>query len=125
MNKRHGIILFFIALFAVYALMEFSASLNPYVSFAEAKASKSTVQVKGTLVKATETITYEAQQLHFFLLDESGDKVPVAYHGPKPDNFEHADSIVAIGKYKDGQFQADKLLVKCPSKYERKGETQQ
>ena len=125
MNKRHGIILFFIALFSVYALTEFKSSLNPYVSFAEAKASKSTVQVKGTLVKDTETITYEAQQLHFFLLDENGDKVPVAYHGPKPDNFEHADNIVAIGKYKDDQFQADKLLVKCPSKYERKGEPQQ
>nr|NIV04393.1 cytochrome c maturation protein CcmE [Calditrichia bacterium]NIV72934.1 cytochrome c maturation protein CcmE [Calditrichia bacterium]NIW00171.1 cytochrome c maturation protein CcmE [Candidatus Saccharibacteria bacterium]NIW80518.1 cytochrome c maturation protein CcmE [Calditrichia bacterium] len=29
--------------------------------------------------------------------------------------------IVAIGRYHDGVFKADELLVKCPSKYEAEG----
>jgi len=121
MKQRHLIILTVVALFAIYALSEFSQSLNPYVSFAEAKTSKSTVQVKGSLLKEPTSITYENQELRFLLRDEKGQQVQVSYHGVKPDNFEHADSVVVIGKYKDNEFTAEKLLVKCPSKYERKG----
>ena len=42
------------------------------------------------------------------------------YHGVKPANFEDAISIVAIGHYESGrdEFVANKLLVKCPSKYQ-------
>ena len=42
------------------------------------------------------------------------------YKGVKPGNFEDAISIVAIGHFDEGakQFEADKLLVKCPSKYQ-------
>ncbi|MGH9361973.1 MAG: cytochrome c maturation protein CcmE, partial [Thermoanaerobaculia bacterium] len=38
----------------------------------------------------------------------------------KPANFEDAISIVAIGRYDQagGEFAADQLLVKCPSKYQ-------
>jgi cytochrome c-type biogenesis protein CcmE len=44
----------------------------------------------------------------------------VRYHGVKPANFEDAVSIVAIGRYDAAasEFAADKLLVKCPSKYQ-------
>jgi cytochrome c-type biogenesis protein CcmE len=44
----------------------------------------------------------------------------VRYHGLKPANFEEAISIVAIGRYDGSEkvFVADKLLVKCPSKYQ-------
>jgi len=39
--------------------------------------------------------------------------------GPKPLNFEHADQIVLLGKYSPERdiFEADRVLVKCPSKY--------
>ena len=44
----------------------------------------------------------------------------VAYRGVKPGNFEDAVSVVAIGRYDPAQrvIAADKLLVKCPSKYQ-------
>jgi cytochrome c-type biogenesis protein CcmE len=44
----------------------------------------------------------------------------VIYSQPKPSNFEQAVSIVAIGNYdvKTGNFIAESLLVKCPSKYQ-------
>jgi cytochrome c-type biogenesis protein CcmE len=44
----------------------------------------------------------------------------VRYQGVRPANFDEAISIVAIGRY-DGasaEFDAAKLLVKCPSKYQ-------
>jgi cytochrome c-type biogenesis protein CcmE len=56
---------------------------------------------------------------------ESGDTMQVRYHGVKPGNFEDAISIVAIGQYSADQeeFAANKLLVKCPSKYQGLDET--
>lgn len=121
MKKRHTIILACIALFGIYALTQFSSSLNPYVSFAEAKATSATVQVKGTLVKDKHAITYENQELKFSVLDEKNNVVPVIYRGMKPDEFERAESVVVIGKYDGDHFTAEKLLVKCPSKYEKEG----
>ena len=121
MKRRHFLLFLFLFLFAGYACFEFTQSLRPYVSFAEAKTAKTTVQVKGTLVKTPGSIRYEKEQLYFTLLDETGAQVPVIYQGLKPDNMEHAESIVVIGKYDGDHFTAEKLLVKCPSKYERKG----
>jgi cytochrome c-type biogenesis protein CcmE len=57
----------------------------------------------------------------FYLKDSSGEVMEVVYHGVKPANFEQATSIVALGTYKDGRFDSDKLLVKCPSKYQAEG----
>ncbi|MFH2036524.1 MAG: cytochrome c maturation protein CcmE, partial [Candidatus Zixiibacteriota bacterium] len=42
----------------------------------------------------------------------------VIYNGVVPGNFDQATSIVAVGKPGDEGFIADKLLVKCPSKYQ-------
>jgi cytochrome c-type biogenesis protein CcmE len=44
----------------------------------------------------------------------------VRYKGLKPANFEDAVSIVAIGHFdeKAKELEANKLLVKCPSKYQ-------
>ena len=48
--------------------------------------------------------------------------LPVVYHGVIPGNFDQATSIVAIGRYQDGVFAAEQLLVKCPSKYQAEAE---
>ena len=54
--------------------------------------------------------------------DEEGAAMKIMHTGTKPLNFEHAEKIVVIGKYNTikKQFNADKILVKCPSKYKRK-----
>ena len=36
----------------------------------------------------------------------------------KAEYFETADKIVVIGKYEGDVFVADKILMKCPSKYQ-------
>ena len=58
-------------------------------------------------------------RLFFNLVDPESKRVlPVAYRDVKPANFEEAVSIVAIGRYQADSFHAEKLLVKCPSKYQ-------
>ena len=104
--------------FAGYAFTSFRQTLTPYVSFAEAQKSNRTLQVAGGLVKGSSS--YGDGALSFTIREpKTGTTMPVRYRGVKPANFEEALSVVAIGRYsRDGVLEADKLLVKCPSKYQ-------
>jgi cytochrome c-type biogenesis protein CcmE len=105
--------------FLALGLSTFSRSMTQYVSFAEAKESSRTVQVMGALQKGTSRYDTGSKTLYFTLLDpKSNESIPVSYTDVKPANFEDAVSIVAIGRYQKGLFAAEKLLVKCPSKYQ-------
>ena len=64
----------------------------------------------------------QEQYLAFNLKDDKGEVMPVVYHGVIPGNFDQATMVVAIGRYQDGRFQAEELLVKCPSKYQAEAE---
>ncbi|TYZ21931.1 cytochrome c maturation protein CcmE domain-containing protein [Selenomonas ruminis] len=108
--------------FLGYAGYSFVDSVTPYVGIAEAQKASGSVQVKGLLAESAEAPHMEGDYFVFTLRDEdTGETMPVRYHGAKPDQFDEAHHIVAVGKYKDGAFQADKLLIKCPSKYEQQG----
>lgn len=107
--------------FGGFALSAFQESLTPYVSYDDARASGRTVQVAGGLVAGSSGYDDTTDKLFFTLIDEETQAtLPVLYTGVKPANFEDAVSIVAIGTYEaQGEvFAADKLLVKCPSKYQ-------
>lgn len=105
--------------FLALGLTTFSKSMTPYVSFDEAQKAGRTVQVMGGLAKDSTKYDAKTNTLRFVLVDEATKAtLPVAYRDVKPANFEDAVSIVAIGKYQDGAFHAEKLLVKCPSKYQ-------
>ncbi|MEN6386115.1 MAG: cytochrome c maturation protein CcmE [Veillonellales bacterium] len=119
MTKQHTISLFIIFSFLIFCAVTYTHSLSPYVSFAEARTTKGTVQVKGTL--SADNIAYlpESNQLRFRLRDDAGEEALIVYTGTKPEGLEHTASIVAIGRYQNNQFAADKLLIKCPSKYQR------
>ncbi len=107
--------------FGGFALSAFQESLTPYVSYADARASGRSVQVAGGLDKDSSGYDESSHSLLFTLVDEKDQStMPVRYQGVKPANFEDAISIVAIGSYDPATeiFAADKLLVKCPSKYQ-------
>ncbi len=119
MKKAYWIGAAVVLAFLALGLTTFTKSMTPYVSFDEARSSKRTVQVMGALEKGTSRYDTGTKTLHFTLLDEKTKGVlPVAYRDVKPANFEEAVSIVAIGRFHEGAFQAEKLLVKCPSKYQ-------
>ncbi|HET7453335.1 MAG TPA: cytochrome c maturation protein CcmE [Thermoanaerobaculia bacterium] len=104
--------------FLVLGVTAFRSTLTPYVSFDVAMKTAGSVQVMGSLEKGSERYDAASQELAFAIVDEHGRTLPVVYRGIKPANFRDALSIVAIGRYQGGALRAEKLLVKCPSKYQ-------
>ncbi len=106
--------LFFIAL-AAYAMR---GMLTPYVAFKEAMGSSRFVQVIGVLEK-TAPVERAEGGYSFTLRDDDGTAMKVGAKGVEPANLTHADKVVVLGIYsaQAQQFVADKVLVKCPSKY--------
>lgn len=122
MKPKYIIGILIIVAFVVFAGMNLKKSLTPYVSLAEAKKSGAVVQVKGERVAGSEKFDLEHRIFRFEMTDQNGENFKVIYDGVKPSNFEHATEVVAIGKYTNGVFNAEQLLVKCPSKYQAEGE---
>lgn len=118
MKKGYWIAAGLAVAFVLLGLTSFQKTLTPYLSFDEARGSKGIVQVMGGLDKRSDRYDTSTQRLSFELIDEQGGRMPVVYGGTKPANFKDAISIVAIGRYRDGRIEAEKLLVKCPSKYQ-------
>jgi cytochrome c-type biogenesis protein CcmE len=99
-----------------FGATSFQTSLTPYVTVAEAKSAKGTVQVSGLL--ADQGSYDQAGNFVFTMKDDKANTLSVVYKHPRPANFETATGVVAIGRFEGGVFLADSLLVKCPSKYE-------
>jgi len=106
-----------IAAALVFGGAAFVRNLTPYLPFAEARTAKGTVQVMGALDKTSVQLVDGG--LRFTLIEKStGARMPVVFGHTKPANFMMAIEITAIGRFEDDAFQAEKLLVKCPSKYQ-------
>jgi len=107
--------------FAGFSLSSFKETLTPYVNYKQARETARVVQVAGALEKGSSKYVDTEDFLYFTLKDPATkETMRVRYKGLKPANFEDAISIVAIGQFDEGakEFEANKLLVKCPSKYQ-------
>jgi cytochrome c-type biogenesis protein CcmE len=81
------------------------------------------VRVSGTVVDGSEDWNAKEITLRFSISDEEGAQLPIVFYGPRPDNFQRAASAIIEGELlADGTFQADTLLLKCPSRYEEEPE---
>jgi cytochrome c-type biogenesis protein CcmE len=123
MKRRYYYVLGAVLLlaFAGFSLASFTQSFTPYVSFADARIAQRTIQVAGELDKGSSSYDGSSSSLAFTLREpESRATMRVRYPGVKPANFEDAISIVAIGRFDaaSNELRAEKLLVKCPSKYQ-------
>lgn len=119
MKAKHiagGIVIAVCLVVAVYSL---KSSLTPYVSFEEARASGRTVQVAGALVEGSLEFNKNKNEYSFTLSNPEGDTIHVSTQETLPSNFQQSTTVVAIGDYHAGAFVAERILVKCPSKYER------
>ena len=118
MRAKYLIGIAIIIIFVVFGALSFKKTLTPYVSFGEAQRTGAPVQIIGEVVFPEVNYDTSAHLLRFPIVDENGDSMTVVYGGTKPANFEQAEEVVVIGRYKNGVFVADQLLVKCPSKYQ-------
>ena len=122
-NKRiniGAIITALVALGGVAAVgMAFVSNASPYGTFADARKSNSdSMHVAGDVLKETVITDLQHGTMHFSMKDSTGERMNVVYTGPPPANMSEATKVVAIGGVQSGVFYSEKLLIKCPSKYE-------
>jgi len=98
----------------------FNGAVAQNVTVAHAKGSPGVMlHVLGVIERDTAVYDSARGEFRFDVTDQkdTASRMTIVYARPKPDGFDKATSVDAIGKYEDGVFKAHELLVKCPSKY--------
>lgn len=120
MKKIHivGIIVIAVAIGVIFTSLQSNAT---YSDFTEAAANPDTeYHVVGKLNKEV-PVEYEpkinADQCSFYMKDNKGIEKKVILHKSVPQDFQKSEQIVLIGKMHGEVFEADDILMKCPSKY--------
>jgi cytochrome c-type biogenesis protein CcmE len=129
MKKGHIIGLGIIAI-AILIIVSMIGDASTYESFETAKAMKmkgddKSIHVVGELKKSISGIVEgievnpDKTSFYFMMVDNNGTEQKVFYNEPVPPDFARAEQVVVIGSYKnEALFVADKILMKCPSKYQ-------
>ena len=131
MNAKYIIGGVVIVVFIVWAAMSFTETTIQYVSVDKAKHSDITVQVMGKIDFDKVKYNADDSRLEFAVYDAEADSkvnaptMDVVYYGVVPGNFDQATSVVLKGKANGDHFEAEQMLVKCPSKYQGEGDEYQ
>ncbi len=118
---------------AIVIIMSMAGDASSYVSFQEAKALSAkgfdkSIHVVGELKKNAYGDIIGIQEspdklsFKFQLIDEDGFEQVVLHANPIPTDFTKSEQVVIIGSYTGDNFIAEKILLKCPSKYQEKPE---
>ena len=132
MKKSHIIGIAIIAL-AIGIIISSAGDASMYVSFKEARELASEgktnkVHVVGRLKKDAQghivgmeyNPVLDPNYFSFVLVDTLHNEQRVVYYQPKPQDFERSEQVVIMGNMQKNSFVADKILLKCPSKYVEK-----
>lgn len=119
--KRSHVVLLLLTAGLVGTLIATLTSTARSVTFPEAKAGDAaSYKVSGTLVRE-EPVVYDPQVdagvTLFTMMDRSGNVAKVHLHEAKPTGLERSESIDLYGHFDGEDFHADRMLMKCPSKY--------
>jgi cytochrome c-type biogenesis protein CcmE len=130
MKKTHIIGLIVIAI-AVAILVSTGTEASTYVDFSVAEnmakeGDGNQVHVVGKLKKDAagkiQNLVYnpvlDPNHLEFMLIDNNGREQKVIYNAPKPQDMGRAEQMVIIGSMQGNVFKCEKILLKCPSKYQ-------
>lgn len=80
-----------------------------------------TVRVAGKVDADTIDFNNRDLVLAFDVTSETGERMPVVFNGPKPDQMREGAEAILEGSYDGQTFTAQTLLLKCPSRYEEDG----
>jgi cytochrome c-type biogenesis protein CcmE len=128
MKKSHIFIIVIIAV-AVAIIVSSTNDASTYVTFNEAyqlasNGSTKSIHVVGDLKKdeSGNVIGIEPGEdkvsFSFIMIDDSDHEQKVYYNQPMPQDFTRSEKVVVIGSYHGDNFFAEKILLKCPSKYQ-------
>lgn len=118
--KKSSILGIIVIAVAICIIISTYANSSTYGSFKEAKATGSELHVVGHLDKQKDLV-YDAKKdanyFSFFMKDNKGEECKIVFTGTKPQDFERSEQIVLTGQMIGDEFHANKILMKCPSKY--------
>ena len=130
MKISHIIGIIIIAI-AIGIIVSTAGDASVYVTFAKAQEMKQNgedkmIHVVGTVKKNTSgqivdmlyNPAIDPNHFEFTLVDKDNRAQKVVFNSPKPQDFERSEQIVIIGAMENDHFQCDKILLKCPSKYQ-------
>ncbi|MEP0986269.1 cytochrome c maturation protein CcmE [Ekhidna sp.] len=128
MKKKYIAAIVIIAV-AITMIISMTGDASTYVSFQEArelseKGFKKSIHVVGELPKTVSGEVVGIQEspdklsFKFEMIDENGLKQEVLFAEPVPTDFTRSEQVVIIGAYQGEKFVAEKILLKCPSKYQ-------
>ncbi len=105
-----------VAMTAVVAA--FMTNASPYVTIAQARKSNGNrLHLAGDMVKGSIKSDLVNHTVSFQILDADKATITVDHHGEAV-NLAEATKVVAIGHMNGERFVSEKLLLKCPSRYE-------
>jgi cytochrome c-type biogenesis protein CcmE len=129
MKKIHLFGLLIVAA-AVAIIMSTASDASTYVDFKEAaRVAKENPQAKvhvvgmlkkdaqGRIVGMHYDPVVDANRLEFLMVDSLGTEARVIYNQPKPQDMDKSEKVVIVGNMQGDVFRCDKVLLKCPSKY--------
>ena len=128
MKKTHIIALLVIAV-AVAIIITTAGDASSYVSFDQAYQMASSGNTKSIHVVGALKKDFDGQiigmeksadmlSFSFVLIDDNNKEQKVYYNEPMPPDFTKSEKVVVIGHYDADIFIAEKILLKCPSKYQ-------
>jgi len=128
MKKTHILGIVVIAV-AIVVIISSVGDASSYVTFNEARdlsqaGKNKMVHVVGQLAKdASGSVTGiessdDKLSFTFQMVDNNNDLQKVLYKEPMPPDFMRSEQVVVVGNYHQDLFVADKILLKCPSKYQ-------
>ena len=128
MKKTHIIAILVIAA-AIAIIISTAGDASTYVTFDQAYqmasvGNKEHIHVVGGLMKNEQGRIIGLEKSNdnlsftFILVDDNNKEQKVYYNEPMPPDFTRSEKVVVIGSYRGDVFVADKILLKCPSKYQ-------
>lgn len=127
--KKSSIIGLIVIAIAIAVIVSTRENASEYVSFDEAYTmsnvgNANAIHVVGELKKNSNGeivgVNPSADRLSvsFVLVDDQQKEEVVYLNQPMPSDLLRSEKVVVIGGYQQDKFVADKVLLKCPSKYE-------
>lgn len=128
MKKSHILVIIIIAV-SIGIIVSTAGDASTYVTFEQAykmagEGDSKSIHVVGELKKDEQGhvvgIMPGADQVSFsfIMVDDNKKEQVVTYNEPMPQDFMRSEKVVVIGGYSGDTFRANKILLKCPSKYQ-------
>jgi cytochrome c-type biogenesis protein CcmE len=128
MKKTHIVAIILIAA-SIAIIIATTGNASKYVNFDEAlqmaaNGNSNNIHIVGELKKDQQGNVVGLEKspdllsFSFLMIDANQKEQRVVYNEPMPPDLARSEKVVVVGNYQNGEFLANKILLKCPSKYQ-------